>query len=245
VLPGYLRSAFIKRLGPAHKAGHTIFDHPAPSEEEKMTASILHPELLTIIDEKSNQSYFGGDQEWYASEWHRRAGCGPTSASNLLAYLAFTRPELRALYGYDNMSHENFSRHMEDVYKFVTPGNMGLNRTEMYTEGVAALANSRGITLSPHVLDIPGNMAKARPPFSQVISFIQEGLASDCPMGFLNLTRGKVRNLQGWHWITLVAADMDENKLIASVSDEGKQISIDLRLWYLTTRMHGGLVYFT
>lgn len=210
-----------------------------------MTVSILHPELLTIHDDKKGASYFGGDQEWYASEWHRRAGCGPTSASNLLAYLAFTRPELRPLYGYEDMRHENFSQHMEEVYKFVTPGNMGLNRTEMYSQGAVAFAKSRGITLSPRVLDIPGNMAKARPPISDIQAFIQAGIESDCPLGFLNLTRGRVKNLQGWHWITLTGADMDENELTVAASDEGKQISVDLRLWYLTTRMHGGLVYFT
>jgi hypothetical protein len=86
-----------------------------------MTLTVAAPKLLTITDEQTNRTFFGGDQSWYADEWRRRAGCGPTSASNVLAYLALSRPGLRGLYGYETMSRENFSRHMEDVYRFVTP----------------------------------------------------------------------------------------------------------------------------
>jgi hypothetical protein len=61
----------------------------------------------------------------------------------------------------------------------------------------------------------------------------------------LNLTKGKVKNIQGWHWITVFKADMDDNTLVTCASDEGNEICFDLRLWYLSTRMRGGLAYFT
>ena len=38
---------------------------------------------------------------------------------------------------------------------------------------------------------------------------------------------------------------MDDVSLTSSASDEGSEIRFDLRLWYLSTRMRGGLVYFT
>ncbi len=210
-----------------------------------MTASILHPEFLNIADEKTGNTFFGGFQEWYENEWHRMAGCGPTCAANVLSYLAKTRPELTSLYAYEAMSLTDFVKHMDDAYRFVTPGNMGLNKVEMFTEGIVQFAKSRGITLTPHVFDAPGNMARNRAPVHDLASFVKAGLEADCPIGFLNLTKGKVKNIQGWHWITITRADIDDNTLFTCASDEGKEICFDLRLWYLSTRMRGGLAYFT
>lgn len=210
-----------------------------------MMISVLHPEVINITDETSGSVYFGGDQEWYADEWHRRAGCGPTCAANVTAYLAMTRPNLRALYAGEDLRKSLFSAHMQDMYRFVTPGNMGLNRVEMFTDGMAEFAGSRGISLRAHVFEVHGNMHRGRPPASELADFVRAGIESDCPVAFLNLTKGRVKNIQGWHWITITGADAGDARLIASASDEGKEISFDLGLWYLSTRMRGGLIYFT
>jgi hypothetical protein len=210
-----------------------------------MNISIAHPELLNITDEKTGQVFFGGDQAWYAEERARRAGCGPTSAANIVAYLALTRPGLKTLYGDDTMTVSAFTRHMEDLYKFVTPRNMGLNRTELFTEGTVDFAHSRGVSLTPHVFGVASNMVRNRASTDELAEFVKAGLAADCPLGFLNLTRGRVSNLHSWHWITITAAQIAEGKLLAEASDEGNRMSFDLRLWYLSTRLRGGLVYFT
>ena len=210
-----------------------------------MFVSILRPEVLNIPDEEPRGVSFGGDQAWYAQEWHRKAGCGPTSAANVTAYLGLTRPGLRGLYEGAEMRKDLFTAHMEAVYRFVTPGNMGLNRLEMYTQGVEEFAGSRGITLKTHVFEAYGNMRKERASSGELAEFLRAGLAADCPVAFLNLTRGRVKNLQGWHWITITSADIGENSLMACASDEGRENCFDLRLWYLSTRMRGGLVYFT
>lgn len=210
-----------------------------------MDISISRPDLFDIIDEKTTNLFFGGNQDWYRAEWSRRAGCGPTCGANILAYLALTRPALRALYGYETMRLGAFAQHMEDVYKFVTPGPMGLNRTEMFTEGVLSFAHSRGVSLTPHVFGVSSNMVRGRAPVAVLTEFVKAGLSSDCPLGFLNLTKGRVKNLQSWHWITITSARVEGNDLIADASDEGLHRRFDLRLWYLSTRLPGGLVYFT
>jgi len=210
-----------------------------------MNVSILHPELLTITDEKTGKAFFGGFQEWYANEWHSMAGCGPTCAANLLSYLAFTRPALRSLYAYETMRLSDFTQHMEEVYQFVTPGNMGLNRLEMFTGGVEGFSRSRGVKAASHVFNVPGNMSKNRAPVSELAEFVKTGLEADCPIGFLNLTKGKVKNIQGWHWITITKAEIDDDNLMVCASDEGNEICFDLKLWYLSTRMRGGLAYFS
>jgi len=209
-----------------------------------MELSISHPELLTIADEGPGRSFFGGAQEWYSTEWSRRAGCGPTCASNILAYLSLTRPALLPLYGYESMGRADFSRHMEDVYPHLTPGSAGLNRVELFSDGVAAYAMERGILLEPHALTLPGRMARGRPAISRLAEFIEAGLTSDCPVGFLNLHRGREKNLQSWHWVTIVAAELEDDRLLVTVSDEGRQLQLDLRLWYQTTPMRGALAYF-
>jgi len=210
-----------------------------------MIFSVLHPDVLNISDETAMRPYFGGDQEWYADEWHRRAGCGPTCAANVTAYLAWTRPSLRNLYAGEDMRKSLFSAHMEEMYKFVTPGNMGLNRVEMYTDGVAGFSTSRGLSLQSHTFEVHGNMRKNRAPVEELAEFVEAGLTADCPIAFLNLNKGRVKNIQAWHWITITSADISSTNLSAYASDEGDKICFDLRLWYLSTHMRGGLIYFT
>lgn len=207
--------------------------------------SILRPEMLNIAEEESRHVHFGGNQEWYADEWHRRAGCGPTCAANVTAYLALTRPGLGALYAGEDRSKARFAAHMEAMYAFVTPGGMGLNRVEMFTSGVERFAESKGLFLKAHAFEVQGNMRRDRPSVQEMAAFVRAGLESDCPVAFLNLTKGRVKNLQSWHWITITGADIWDTNLTAYASDEGRQICFDLRLWYLSTRMRGGLVYFT
>ena len=210
-----------------------------------MRIEISRPELLNITDNATGAVSYGGDQAWYRGEWHRRAGCGPTTAANILAYLALTRPALRALYGFASLGKADFTLHMEDIYRFVSPGNRGLNRHEMFTDGVAKFASSRGVSLAPQVFNVVSNMVRSRAPADEMAQFVKKGLEADCPIGFLNLTKGRVKNLHSWHWITLTAADIGERSLVAEASDEGHGMTFDLRLWYLSTRLRGGLVYFT
>lgn len=209
-----------------------------------MLVSIFDPTLLTVTDAQTQCSFFGGDQAWYTEEWWQQAGCGPTCAANLTAYLALTRPHLRALYSGSGMDRDGFTRHMEEIYPYVQPGPMGLNRVERFTEGVTAFAADRGVALRPHVFAVAGNRDRNRPPVSALADFVREGLAADCPIGFLNLSHGRVKNLQSWHWVSLASADIEADALTAYASDEGVRRAFDLKLWYLSTRMRGGLVYF-
>lgn len=210
-----------------------------------MYISVSQPDILTVTDSKTHESYFGGVQEWYAFEWGRRAGCGPTCAANLMAYLALTHPELQALYNNESMERTEFIRHMDLIFPFLTPGPMGLNRVETFSDGVVAFAASRDILLAPHVFTVTGKGKPNRPQVSELKEFVRAGLEADCPIGFLNLSRGKEKKLQNWHWISIVSANIETDKLTACASDEGIYRDFDLQLWYQSTRMSGGLAYFT
>ncbi|GHV26527.1 hypothetical protein FACS18948_2390 [Clostridia bacterium] len=213
-----------------------------------MTVSISRPEILAITDETSQSSSFGCNQNWYADKRQRMAGCGPTCAANIMAYLALSRSELRALYSGDVMTKAQISIHMDEIYKFVTPGNMGLNRLEVFTRGVEDFAFSRGLYLRTHVFEVRGKMSRNRLPVSELTEFVHASLANDCPVAFLNLDNGRVNNIQSWHWVTITSAniaDKNDTNLSVCASDEGLEVCFDLKQWYMSTRLRGGLVYFT
>lgn len=209
-----------------------------------MLVSVKKQELLTITSALENTSYFGGDQEWYEKNWNREAGCGPTSAANITAYLAAVNESRKDLYPYDTMEKTNFAKHMEEMFQYVTPGVMGVNHVNKFTDGLDRYLKERKINLTPKIFEADKKPRKLRE-VKDIIDFVKEGLEADCPLAFLNLSRGQEKSIQGWHWITITAADITENGIRATASDEGKKIDFDLGLWYLTTKMHGGLIYYS
>ena len=193
-----------------------------------MYYSIQHTGLLTIPDHTENKTYFGPDQAWFQDRWRADAGCGPVSASIIMAYLAFTRPQLRSLYVPGTLNRPDLLRH----------------KIPIYTEGVVSYAAVQGIALEPRVFDVSANLFRKREPSQALADFVAAGLGSDCPIGLLVLSRGKETRLQNWHWITITSAEINGTSIKANASDEGNEITFDLQLWYTTTNLSGGLVYF-
>ena len=183
----------------------------------------------------------GADQDWYSLPWRQRAGCGPTTASVQMAYLAALRPSLAALCPLERREQGTFVTYMDQVWEYVTPGSHGLNRVEMYTDGVTRFCGERGVRLVPHALEVP--IGEERPGFERCVSFIRAGLASDCPVAFLNLDNGEVEALDKWHWVLLSALEKGDAGTLVTVVDSGNSFSIDLKLWYDTARDLGGFVW--
>ena len=180
------------------------------------------------------------DQDWYSLPWRQRAGCGPTTASVQMAYLAALRPSLAALCPLKEREQETFVTYMDKVWEYVTPGSHGLNRVEMYTDGVARFCGERGVKLVPRALEVP--TGEERPGFDRCVSFIRAGLEADCPVAFLNLDNGEVEALDKWHWVLLSALEEGDAGTLVTVVDNGNTFSIDLKLWYDTARDLAGFV---
>lgn len=183
----------------------------------------------------------GADQDWYSLPWRQRAGCGPTTALVQMAYLAALRPSLAALCPLEGREQGTFVTYMDQVWEYVTPGSHGLNRVEMYTDGVTRFCGERGVRLVPHALEVP--IGEERPGFERCVSFIRAGLTSDCPVAFLNLDNGEVEALDKWHWVLLSALEEGDRGALVTVVDSGNTFSIDLKLWYDTARNLGGFVW--
>lgn len=205
------------------------------------TCGIADPERFTILE--GARSWRGADQEWYADEWQRKAGCGPTCAAMLLSYLAHSQGAFQALYPALRWERAPFLALMDEVWKHVTPGRMGVNSLFLFTRGLKSFAKEKGLELPIRALDIPPLRA-ARPTVDQCAAFLRSALSADSPVAFLNLSAGKVKGLESWHWVTVIGLEEhSEGPLLCTVLDGGKEKQLDFRLWFQTTRAGGGLVY--
>ena len=200
-----------------------------------MKYKLSHPELLEVRDGAT--VYFGGSQEWYSDAWKKRAGCGPVSASLIMWYLARSRAGLSGLCDAENRNIGGFLRLMEDMFGFVTPGMKGVNTSKIFTEGALRYAASKLAPLAADILEIDKIF---RPPHKKVRDFIQKSLLADCPVAFLNLSNGKVKNLDNWHWVTIVEFGYETG--MATACDQGRKIDIDIIRWLRTSLLGGAFV---
>lgn len=194
--------------------------------------------LFQIRDE-NGVIYFGADQEWYQEIWQRRAGCGPTNCAQLLWYLSQTDLNGRALVQFNMREKSGALSLMEEVWQYVTPGGMGVNSTELFCKGAAKYGESRDVPLAFQELKVPA-FPLTRPSQKQVMDFIARMISNDIPIAFLNLSNGALRNLENWHWVTLVG--FSPEKMTAIMYDQGESHEIDIGLWLKTTTLGGGFV---
>ncbi len=197
---------------------------------------LLHPEFYRLAGPGGKITQ-GADQDWFPTFWQREAGCGPTAAAVVFAYLAQAYPRLRPLGPEETGRRDSFTTLMCRVWEYVTPGIYGLNRPQVMRDGMASYAKARGVELSPALLEIPAASTK-RPSFAQVSRFVGRSLELECPVAFLNLHNGKVHELDRWHWVTVAALEGER----AVILDSGHTLEINLALWLSTTRRRGGFV---
>lgn len=201
-------------------------------------AAIRTPQLLQIA-EGGEVKFYGANQTWYATHWQRQAGCGPTTCSHLLWYLSRTRQGSEALCAHDGTQRSGFIRLMEEVWQYVTPGMMGVNNTSIFTDGAVRYGLKHGVKLSCRLLEVSA-IPFLRPKIAEVNDFLTRAMADDLPVAFLNLSNGALRNLDNWHWVTLVSADPQGST--AQMYDQGISREINLDLWLRTTSLGGGFV---
>ncbi|HEX2954732.1 MAG TPA: hypothetical protein VHR47_12225 [Bacillota bacterium] len=204
--------------------------------------SISNPNMLKVIDVNSQTAYYGCDQEWYATEWQRCAGCGPSVVSTMLLYL----DRVSSLSKYGVNTKADCLSLMEEVWQYVTPTDHGIPTTKLLYEDVLQYGEAKALTIEYYVCDMPEEPS-ARPAFPELLRFIAGALHQDIPVAFLNLCNGDEQNLDCWHWVTIIGLEYDESgaSALVTIVDEGVLKKIDLALWYKTTTQGGGFLYFT
>lgn len=178
----------------------------------------------------------GVDQDWFRTYWQRKAGCGPSTASNMLRYLSGSTK-----LPWPAHTREDMIDLMHRAWHDVTPGVFGLNSPHRFQEGMDALLEEAGSSLRCRVLEVP-KATEQRPDRQQVAAFIAEGLIQDMPVAFLNLHNGALRHLERWHWVTLLSLDTRDGAMLATAVDNGNTLSLDLDAWLETTQLGGGFV---
>lgn len=206
--------------------------------------SLSNPNLFKLLDSITNKTYYGYHQECYSTEWQRLSGCGPSAASNIIFYMNHTSCTLKL----ENslIRTENCLQLMEEIWEYVTPTSEGIPTTKIFYDDVISYTKSKGMNVEYTVCDLLEDKAN-RPDLNKILNFLEGALLKDSPIAFLNLCNGQLKNLDPWHWVTIISLEYGEdgNNSFVYILDEGIIKRIDLELWYNTTTLGGGFVYFT
>ena len=189
--------------------------------------------MKTKLDYKKlllDNTYYGGSQDWYNKHLKRLSGCGPTTASTIIMY------EIRK--EKEDFSKEDYIDLMNMMWNYITPGRMGVNKPGIYIDGFIDYVKKHNINLTK--CNAIHTDKTHRLNENDVYLFIKEALELNHPVAFLNLDNGKEKELESWHWVTIVAID---DNLTTTICDDGALKDIDLSLW-INTSVSGDFIYF-
>lgn len=162
---------------------------------------------------------YGGNQDWFPTEWARKAGCGSTSGANLAAYYAARFPAMRALYRGDAaaFSQPEYVACMEELYGYMTPGIMGFPYAGRFARRFVEFAADHGVTLRAGGC---GCLRSAE----QAIAFVQNALQDGHPLALLILHhRAPELREDNWHWVTITGCIEQVGRPAIVVSNCGER----------------------
>ncbi len=203
-----------------------------------MNVSIQHPEWLQPIRE--GRVSYGYNQEWFESSWKQLAGCGPTTATQLIAYsdMRSGRESVESL-----RTSEQALALMDKVWPYVTPRpGGGLYKTTWFKVGVERYLAEHGLSDEVEMLRVYPFFA-GRPSLKTTADFITKGLLGDSPVAFLNRHRGGEVGLETWHWVPLISLEQVEGDYIGTVYDEEIAKQFSLKNWLQRSTLGGGFLY--
>lgn len=184
-----------------------------------MMIEIRHLEWITVTAD--GRKVLGYNQEWYPEKRQKLAGCGPTVGAMIAAYVEMKEWQMPVT------TKEGATSKMLDIWKYATPRMHGLYKTRWLKEGLEAYMKERGLKGTPEAMPIPPIHMLA-PSFEKLKNFIAEGLASDCPVGFLNLHSGGEPIPYHWHWMPLVKI---EKEMARPSAPSGTKVSRTSSTW--------------
>jgi hypothetical protein len=197
----------------------------------------LDTRLICITDGETE--YFGSDQQWFASHWHRVSGCAPATAALIASYMAAAFPEsCSGLYRYVLPARkDDFSAHMAVVREFVTPGAMGLTDPKEFAADMLSFARSCGAHIFAQQISPKLSCGVA-------FGFFREALRRGYLPALL-LLRNPSPELGDftWHWMAVTGCDTEKRTLTISSCGERHEIAFD-RAWVQKKPYRAAGVYF-
>ncbi|MCP2240501.1 hypothetical protein [Thermoanaerobacterium thermosaccharolyticum] len=173
----------------------------ATSQNESVSV-LDEPNFVPVYGYDENVGYvhqmYGGNQIWFSEKLGQDEGCGTVAAANIAYYLAKYRYGYENLYKYSDITKDNFIKHMEEVYKYVTPSTSVLPGIPSKSDLVIkfeSFAKSRGVNLKADLSDIPHSI-------EPVSTYIKAGLSKNSPVAFLMNYNSKYPEFN-FHWMTI------------------------------------------
>ena len=207
-----------------------------------VTKSIKYKDIFKIMDEDSTDTYYGCNQEWYMTEWQRNSGCGPTVVTNIMHYLNWmsssSKQEIPLL------TRKEALLLMEEIWQYVTPTNRGIPTAKLLYDNVINYAKVKALNIKLEIINIHDGLLHTE--FNHLLLFLGNALCNDTPIAFLNLDNGDEKELDSWHWVTIISLTYEEDGSSAFIDilDEGIIKKIDLGKWFRSTTLGGGFVSF-
>ncbi len=198
---------------------------------------------LFNISLPSGGTAFGLSQDWFPDRFKRTAGCGSVAAANIFLYYFRQYPcdkinLFDAGARFDRPGVCDVLPLMEEMWRFFTPGFMGLHKVADFISDAKNFGHSRGRSFETDVLEVPKNK-KQRPDQIAAAAFIDGALKEGFPVAFLNLSNGGIKGLDSWHWVTIVSCDASDG-LTVTAADYGKRITVDIARWLESSALGGG-----
>lgn len=214
---------------------------------------------LHFIEVKDEQNtYYGGDQEWFGFTVGMLGGCGTVAAANIVAYMTG-----------DKMDKTEYVLLMNDMYHYVKPHKIPFlpkNRKPWrgfgWTIGVwpsIHLIWGMQRYAKTHRMKLRPVRISCKRTKEELVEYIREGLAKDCPIAMLigwnyHLDRKEVcrPDGSGWnqtnmsnHWVTITQMRTEPGgKVRLKVSTWGGWTYLDLEEWLAWRRWPQAMVYF-
>jgi hypothetical protein len=196
-------------------------------------------DFLEIQDAEKNL-FVGANQYWFKNKFHAISGCGPTTAAEILTYIAFkNKPALSHLYDYDinHLYKEDFVAYMTSVREFVKPGIKGLTDIDYFNHQLISFAKGKGVALSSKI--IMANEDKTRA-FEEIKTAIDAGY----PLAMLILRNPHDEiDEYTWHWMNIIG--YDQSSLSIQISTYGKTHRLDFnKVWVSNPKYISEFVWF-
>lgn len=218
--------------------------------------------LNTISFDYKKHHCIGGNQSWFSNYTRKIGGCGPVSAANILAYMAFNDAFFTGLYE-GSMQQQAYLVHMKKVYGYVKPNELynaegkrqvkkifgikippsfGIRSLSKFRRGISKYAKSNDIELSSKSIRRPYSYEKFK-------DYIKEGLENNYPIALRNMFNSvpmyfespiskRIRKV-GFqlHWVTVVGLIEEKTTWIEVLTWAGLA-KIDLKVFWELNRFN-------
>ena len=184
--------------------------------------------------ESVNKTYYGGSQEWFKEDIHRKYGCAAVAASNLLAFKGI-KENIKNLYSYKDLSKENFLSYMTEIISWVKPREkVGILNPRIFIEGLLKYCNYKNIKIDFNIMYFDRD-------FREISYFIKKALGDNKPIAMLILRNEYLKEFH-WHWMTVTKYFQIGEKSYVVVSTWGEKRILDLNTICKYSN-YGGLIY--